>query len=125
MKSQEQKEREVLNYLDKTSQHLFVTKQGVMFKIITFKQEGELYYSQFIIKKDTIKVVTNKVKLNRFKRSYKDELFESYLEIKSIRMFKKLYDLLKNITLDLGKDDVKNQERLDKLVEHYKFFEKE
>jgi hypothetical protein len=125
MKTTEQKQAEVLNYFDKTSQHLFVTKQGVIFKIITHKHEDKLYYSKLVINKDKFTIETREAfKYGMgLKQSWKHSFFPDYLEIKSIKHFKKFRTIENNLFGSLTTDNTKNQEVLDKLVTGYKFFE--
>ena len=125
MKTQEQKKAEVLNYFHKTSQHLFVTEQGMMFKIIPFEKEGVLYYSKLIIGKDTMKIETHELfKWGvRWKSNYKLDLFPDYLNIKSIKHFNKLRTILIQLNGSLTPDNVRNKEVIDKLVKGYKYFE--
>ena len=128
MKTQEQKKAEVLNYFHKTSQHLFVTEQGMMFKIIPFEKEGVLYYSKLIIGKDTMKIETHELfKWGvRWKSNYKLDLFPDFLNIKSIKHFNKLKWIIALLGLGeytLTPNDVNNQKLLDKLILRFKFFE--
>ena len=126
MKTQEQKQIEILNYFTKTSQHLFVTEQGIMFKIKSFEHEGILYYSKLVINKDSIKITTDKVgnaSNGWVKQDYKHRFFPDYLNIKSIKHFKKLNTILVNMIYT--PNDVENQRVLDILVKTYKFFEVE
>lgn len=127
MKTQEQKEQEVLNYFDKTSQHLFVTNEGVMFKIIAFKHEDKLYYSKLVINKDKATITTKEAfKWGvGLKQHWKHTFFPDYLEIKAIKHFNKFRTIDSNLFASLTPDNEKNQERLNKLIEIYKFFEEE
>lgn len=127
MKTQEQKEQEVLNYFDKTSQHLFVTNEGVMFKIIAFKHEDKLYYSKLVINKDKATITTKEAfKWGvGLKQHWKHTFFPDYLEIKAIKHFNKFRTIDSNLFGSLTPDNEKNQERLNKLIEIYKFFEEE
>lgn len=127
MKSQETKEQEVLNYFDKTSQHLFVTNEGVIFKITTFKHEDKLYYSKLVINKNKATITTRQAFQwgMGLKQSWKHTFFPDYLEIKAIKHFKKFRRIEYNLFDSLTPDNEKNQERLDKLIEAYKFFEEE
>jgi len=127
MKTQEQKQNEVLNYFDKTSQHLFVTNYNEMFKIITFKHEDKLYYSKLVISGSKAKITTREAfKWGvGLKQHWKHTFFPSYLKTKSIKHFKKFIQIESNLSSLLTPDDEKNQKSLDKLIEIYKFFEEE
>jgi hypothetical protein len=125
MKTQEQKEQEVLNYFDKTSQHLFVTNDGVIFKIITFKHEDKTYYSKLVINKGKATITTRQPFQwgMGLKQSWKHTFFPDYLEIKAIKHFNKFRTIEFNLFFRLSPDNEKNQDSLDKLIEMYKFFE--
>lgn len=127
MKTEEQKNQEVFNYFDKTSQHLFVTNQGAIFKIIPFKHDGKDYYSELVIKKDKLTITTKETfKWGiGLKQHWKHTLFPDYLKVKSIKHFKRFTTIYSNLLGLLTPDNVQNQKSLDKLVEIYKFFEEE
>lgn len=125
MKTQEQKEQEVLNYFDKTSQHLFVTNEGVVFKITTFKHEDKLYYSKLVINKNKATITTRQAFQwgTGLKQSWKHTFFPDYLEIKAIKHFKKFRKIEANLFSRLTPDNEKNQDTLNKLIEMYEFFD--
>jgi hypothetical protein len=127
MKTQEQKQTEVLNYFNETPKHLFVTNTGVMFKIMTFKVEDVLYYSKLVITKDKASIETREAfKYGMgLKQEWKHHFFPSYLGVKSIPHFKKMRTIVGNLSKNLTIDNQKNQEYLDKLIEINKFFEVE
>lgn len=127
MKTQEQKEQEVLNYFEKTSQHLFITNEGVIFKIIPFKHEDKFYYSKLTINKGKATITTREAfKWGMgLKQHWKHTFFPNDLKIKSIKHFNKFMTIYANLFEHLTPDNEKNQDTLNKLIEMYKFFEEE
>ena len=127
MKTIEQKQTEVLNYFDKTSQHLFMTKSGIIFKILTFKHEDKLYYVKLIIKKDYMVTETREVfKYGmRLKQEWKHSFFPDDAEIKSIKHFKRFREIESNFIGKLSIDNDENQKVISGLTKDFKFFETE
>ena len=127
MKTQEQKEKEVFNYFNNTSQHLFITNENVIFKIIPFKYEDTFYYSKLVISKGKVTITTKEAYKwgIGLKQQWKHTFFPDYLKIKSIKHYNKFDKIYSNLIGLLTPDNVENQKSLDKLVEIYKFFEEE
>jgi len=128
MKTVEQKQLEVKNYLTKTEQHLFKTKKGDMFKIIPFEVDGELHVCKVTISKDgEVSSKVRKVFIYEYdiiKQSWKHRYFpvsiyqkEDAVAIKHFKTINKLFSFLHgNLTINDGK----NVEYMNKVIELYK-----
>ncbi len=128
MKTVEQKQLEVKNYLTKTQLHLFKTKKDELFKIIPFEVDGELHVCKIKISKDG--VVSSKVRkvftyeYDIIKATWKERFFtksfyekEDVIAIKHFKAINKFFGFLHgNLTIN----DVKNVEYMDKIIEAYK-----
>lgn len=127
MKTIEQKQAEVLNYFDKTSQHLFITKSGMIFKILTFKHEDKLYYVKLIIRKDDILTETREAfKYGMgLKQEWKRSFFQDDLEIKAIKHFKKFREIECEFIANMTIDNLMNQKLINEVAKGSKFFELE
>lgn len=128
MKTVEQKQLEVKNYLTKTELHLFKNKKSELFKIIPFEVDGELYVTKITIKSDnTVESKVRKVFRNEYydlKSVWKYIFFpssiyekENVIAIKHFKTINKFFSFLHgNLTID----DVKNVEYMNKIIEGYK-----
>ena len=128
MKTVEQKQLEVKNYLTKSELHLFKNKRSELFKIIPFEVDGELYVTKITIKSDnTVESKVRKVFRNEYydlKSVWKYIFFpssiyekENVIAIKHFKTINKFFGLLHgNLTID----DVKNVEYMNKIIEGYK-----
>lgn len=128
MKTVEQKQLEVKNYLTKSELHLFKNKKSELFKIIPFEVDGELYVTKITIKSDnTVESKVRKVfkySSDDLKRTWKDYFFfKSYYhndEAVSIKHFKTINKFFSFLHGNLTIDDVKNVEYMNKVIELYK-----
>jgi hypothetical protein len=125
MKTQEQKQTEVLNYFNETSKHLFVTNTGVMFKIMTFKLEDVLYYSKLVITKDKASIETREAfKYGMgLKQTWKHHFFPNYLGVKSTPHFIRFNEIESYLKGKLTSDNVKNQSLVDEAIKTFGLFE--
>ena len=130
MKTVEQKQLEVKNYLTKTEQHLFKTKKGDMFKIITFEVDGELNVCKITISKDG--VVSSKVRkvfiyeYDIIKQTWKHRYFpvSSYEkeDVIAIKHFKDVNSFFAYLRDKLTVVDSKNIEIMDEIIKIRKLF---
>lgn len=122
-KSRQQILKQTSAYLNKTSNHLFVTNDGYFYKVETFEREGKLYYATIFMGKN--KVIIN-VKEAVSERQYayagnntlnilQQELFPVYYKAKSIPYFKKMRVLIKDLMADIKLDNSLNKELGDKI----------
>lgn len=123
MKTQEQIKKEVTNYLQKTSQHLF-EKGGTLMKVIYFKEEETEYYAVLKIKDGDVQIKVEKVwngEIHSQKKFFLKHhtLFQSWDDKKwtSIRHFKKIRPLLDQISQNISSSQEKNNELVKKLKE--------
>ena len=81
-------------YLTKTSNHLFVTAEGYLYKIETFERDGKQYYVKFIMGKGKSIVQVNELDKQFAWRGsntlnvIQNELFPIYFKTQSIPYFK-------------------------------------
>jgi hypothetical protein len=125
MKTIEQKQVEVKNYLTKSELHLFKNKKSELFKIIPFEVDGELYVTKITIKSDN--TVESKVRKvfkygsDDLKRTWKDYFFfKSYYhndEAVSIKHFKTINTFFSYLHGNLTTDDEKNVEYMNKIID--------
>jgi len=124
MKTIEQKEQQVKNYLNETAKHLFVTKNGVMFKIIPFNHEEKSYVAKVTISKTNFNVSiddVSKIYDSELKQTWKNRYFDNFLEIKSIKHFKAFNLLFEKFKSGITIDNKKNVESLEKLISESEF----
>lgn len=124
MKTIEQKQEQVKNYLNETAKHLFLTKNGVMFKIIPFKHEEKTYVAKVTISKTSFDVSIDdmsKIYDSELKQTWKNRYFDNFLEIKSIKHFKAFNILFENLKNGITIDNKKNVELLEKLISESEF----
>lgn len=121
MKTQEQIKKEVITYLQKTSQHLF-EKEGTLMKVLYFKEEETEYYAIVKIKDKDIQITTQKVWNHEVHSQQKFFLKHHYLfqswdskKWNSIRHFKKIKNLLNSISENISSSADKNKELISKL----------
>lgn len=100
MKTQEELIKETKDYLNKSSQHLFVVNDNILMKVIPFTKEDIDYYAKLTIIKD--KVYLEVHKNYGFKWSAKNILFPSYVKTKSIPYFKKMRELVKMVEAEIS-----------------------
>lgn len=125
MKTIEQKQLEVKNYLTKSELHLFKNKKSELFKIIPFDVDGELYVCKVTIKSDN--TTESKVrKVFRYgsddlKRTWKDYFFFKSVyhndEAVSIKHFNAINIFFSYLRGNLTTDDEKNVEYMNKIIE--------
>jgi len=95
-KSQQQMEQEIVAYLNQTSKHLFIDKNGYLFKIILFRNNDKWYYATVkfnstdinISIKEALSDITYKVYGNSSLQAIKSTLFPKGHGMKSIPNFK-------------------------------------
>lgn len=130
-KTKSQIEKKALAYLTKTSNHVFVTESGYLYKIIPFVSEGTNYYATIYIGKDSVVINTKEVLSDRQFAYYgnnslnvlKGLLFPKYDKTKSIPNFKKMREFVALISNDLKVDSKSNKELSDKIKDKIKEFE--
>ncbi len=128
MKTIEQKQLEVKNYLTKTELHLFKNKKSELFKIIPFEVDGELYVTKITIKSDnTVESKVRKVFRSEYydlKSVWKSIFFPSSIyekeDVIAIKHFKTINKFFGHLRGNLTTDDVKNVEYMNKIIEAYK-----
>jgi len=128
MKTIEQKQLEVKNYLTKTELHLFKNKKSELFKIIPFEVDGELYVTKITIKSDnTVESKVRKVFRNEYydlKSVWKSIFFPSSIyekeDVIAIKHFKVINKFFSHLHGNLTTDDNKNVEYMNKIIEAYK-----
>ncbi len=99
MKTLEQKAKEVKNYVNNASQHLFISDDTTLFKIIPYTKDGIDYCAKIMINTKTKKVAVKSVRTNMIKGELKHELFPTYVKTKSIPYFKKMREIIAKITI--------------------------
>ena len=99
MKTIEQKDKEVKDYVKNSSQHLFIADDTTLFKIIPYTNDGIDYCAKIMVNTKTKKVIVNKMKTNMIKGELKHLLFPTYVKTKSIPYFKKMRGIIAKITI--------------------------
>ena len=99
MKTIEQKAKEVKDYVNNSSQHLFIADDTTLFKIIPYTKDDIDYCAKIMINTKTKKVAVKTVKTNMIKGELKHELFPTYVKTKSIPYFKKMREIIAKITI--------------------------
>lgn len=130
-KTKSQIEKEALAYLTKTSNHVFVTESGHLYKIVPFVSEGTNYYATIHIGKDSVVINTKEVLSERQFAYYgnnslsvlKSSLFPTYNKTKSIPNFKRMREFVALIMKDLKTDSKSNQELSAKVKDKVKELE--
>jgi len=118
MKIKQELEKQLENYLIKTSNHVFLIEGGFYYKVLPLHSEGNLYYITLIMGKDN---VTMNVKQAIPERDYqyygndsanvvKSRLFPEYYKTKSIPNFKRIRKLIDEITPKIKFDNKSNEE---------------
>ncbi len=102
MKTIEQKTKEVKDYVNNASQHLFISDDTTLFKIIPYTKDGVDYCAKIMINTKTKKVGVNTVKLNMLKGELKHVLFPTYVKTKSIPYFKRMREIIAKVTIVEG-----------------------
>lgn len=102
MKTIEQKAKEVKDYVNNASQHLFISDDTTLFKIIPYIKDGVDYCAKIMINTKTKKVGVKSVKTNMLKGELKHELFPTYVKTKSIPYFKKMREIIAKVTIHNG-----------------------
>lgn len=122
-KTKQQIETEVTTYLDKTSKHLFITESGYFYTVITMKQNDKLYYVTIMIGKGQVQLnVREAVSDSNFNyygnnttNMVKVALFPEYYKAQSIPYFKKMRNLVEEISKEVSIDNTKNQALIEKI----------
>jgi hypothetical protein len=99
MKTIEQKAKEVKDYVNNASQHLFISDDTTLFKIIPYTKDGIDYCAKIMINTKTKKVAVKSVRTNMIKGELKHELFPTYVKTKSIPYFKKMREIIAKVTI--------------------------
>lgn len=102
MKTIEQKTKEVKDYVNNASQHLFISDDTTLFKIIPYTKDGVDYCAKIMINTKTKKVGVSTVKLNMLKGELKHVLFPTYVKTKSIPYFKRMREIIAKVTIVEG-----------------------
>jgi hypothetical protein len=123
MKTQEQVSIEIKNYLNKTSNHLFVTESGHMYKIQSFEREAKLYYAAITLGKGVVSINVKEALHDRTYAWYgnnsldvlKAVVFPSYQKSKSIPYFKKMRELMTELMAEIQIDNSLNKDLVEKI----------
>ena len=123
MKTQEQVSIEINNYLNKASNHLFVTESGHMYKIQTFEREGKRYYATITLGKGFVSINVKEALNDRTYSWYgnnsldvlKNVVFPSYQKSKSIPYFKKMRELMTGLMSEIQVDNSLNKDLVEKI----------
>lgn len=117
-KSRQQILKQTSAYLNKTSNHLFVTNDGYFYKVESFEREGKLYYTTIFIGKDKVMINVREAITyfgNNSLNNLQHGLFPTYYKAKSIPYFKKMRLLIKDLMTDINLDNSLNKELGDKI----------
>jgi len=125
MKTIEEKQLEVKNYLTKSELHLFKNKKSELFKIIPFEVNGELYVTKITIKSDnTVESKVRKVFRNEYydlKSVWKAIFFPSSIyekeDVIAIKHFNAINIFFSYLRGNLTTDDEKNVEYMNKIID--------
>lgn len=123
MKTQEQVSIEINNYLNKASNHLFITESGHMYKIQTFEREGKRYYATITLGKGFVSINVKEALNDRTYSWYgnnsldvlKNVVFPSYQKSKSIPYFKKMRELMTGLMSEIQVDNSLNKDLVEKI----------
>ena len=123
MKTKEQVSTEINNYLNKTSNHLFITESGHMYKIQSFEREGKLYYATITLGKGFVSINVKEALNDRTYSWYgnnsldvlKNVVFPSYQKSKSIPYFKKMRELVTELMSEIQIDNTLNKDLVEKI----------
>ena len=123
MKTKQQIQNEVSKYLSKTSQHLFTTAQGYLYKIETFERDGKLYYATILMGKGNVMITVKEAMSDRqFADAGNNSLnllqqgiFPTYFKTQSIPYFKKMREMIKYLMGEIKVDEESNKELITKL----------
>jgi hypothetical protein len=110
-------------YLNKTSNHLFTTADGYLYKIETFEREGKLYYATIFLGNGKVIVDVKEAISERQFTWYgnntlnvlQQELFPKYFKAKSIPYFKKMKEIIKDLMSELKVNNADNKELIEKI----------
>lgn len=105
MKTLEEKVKETKDYIQKSSEHLFVVNDIILTKVIPFTKEDTLYYAKLTIVKDKVYLDIHKNYDDGCKWRVKNRLFPAYVKTKSIPYFKKMRELVKMIEAEISVTD--------------------
>ncbi len=116
-KTKQELEKQIENYLEKASKHVYVIKGGNYYKIIPLYNEGKLYVATIIMGKGK---VTMNVRLAMPERDFiaygndtanifKRNMFPVYYKAKSIPYFKRMRKLIEDITPLINVDNKLNE----------------
>lgn len=116
MKTQEQKNQDAKNYINKSAQHLFIVNDNVLTKVITFTQDDVDYYAKLEINTAINSVNLRVRKTNEYyKWDMKEVLFPQYVKTKSIPYFKQMRQLVRVIEFEINNGD--NKALIEKIKE--------
>ena len=124
-KTKSQIEKEAMAYLTKTSNHVFKTNDGYLYKIITLNHEGKNYYATIMLGNGKVLINTQEVVSDRQFAYYgnntlsvlKSSLFPSWYKTQSIPNFKKMKALIADIEKEIKVDNKSNQPLAEKFKE--------
>ena len=110
------------DYLNKTKNHLFQTRDGYFYKIETFENDNKLYYATIIMGKgklvenvgEVISEVLFKLYGDNTLNVFQSSFFPSYYKASSIKNFKKMKSFVKEIMSEIKPDNTLNKELVEK-----------
>lgn len=131
LKIKEQVVSQVESYLNKTTNHLFVTESGYLYKVLPLTKDGKLYTVTIMMGKGQVLLTINEsVSDNTYKyygnataNIVKKSLFPDYYKTKSIPNFRKMRVLVEEIVSEIKYDDNANKTLIDKLKKKLPEFE--
>lgn len=125
MKTKEEKQLEVKNYLTKANQHLFKNNKGEIFKVVPFEIDGVLHVAKITIKPDgTTESKTRKVFMwesDDIKQTWKNS-FLYYGEQNAIKHFKDARIFFLEIHDKLGLKNEDNVLIMNKIIKDFNLF---
>ena len=133
IKTNEQIVKEAKAYLTKTSNHLYTTKGGFIYKVITFERDDKFYYITLTIGNGRVMLNVKNLEENmtHYIQNYgnnalnvlKDSIYPRYQETKSLPYFKKMRELSKEILSKISLDNKANAELIEDIKSRLTEFE--
>lgn len=122
LKTKQQIETQVKNYLEKTSRHLFVTESGYLYKIVPLYKDNKTYYATIMVGNGQLLINVKEAVTdsqytwygNNTAHVIKRNVFPEYYKAKSIPYFKRMRDFLDEMNPQIKLDNKANQELAEK-----------
>lgn len=121
-KTKQEIDTQVVQYLNKAKLHLYVTEKGYLYKILPMEKDGKMYITTIMIGKDNVMINTSEAVSeymyqtngNGTANVVKKGLFPDYYKTKSIPNFKRMKNLIEEITGEINLNNL-NKDLIEKI----------